>query len=90
MTMKLIRRLSTANKQATIPRHQASLRVRRRRTSFEAKYDCMSGWHGSGPQLTSQAERKRRKVGAAFNHAKMAEKLLAAQMRREAVRVAQE
>jgi len=36
-----------------------------------------------------QAERKRKKAGAAANHAKVAEKLFAAQMRREAVKQAQ-
>ncbi|KAJ9095184.1 hypothetical protein QFC19_007639 [Naganishia cerealis] len=36
-----------------------------------------------------QAERKRKKTGAAANHAKVAEKLFAAQMRREAVKAAQ-
>jgi DNA excision repair protein ERCC-5 len=36
-----------------------------------------------------QAERKRKKQGAAINHAKAAEKLFAAQMRREAVKAAQ-
>ncbi len=36
-----------------------------------------------------QAERKRKKTGAAANHAKVAEKLFAAQMRREAVKQAQ-
>ena len=36
-----------------------------------------------------QAERKRKKQGAAVNHAKTAEKLFAAQMRREAVKAAQ-
>lgn len=40
--------------------------------------------------LTHQAERKRKKAGAAVNHAKMAEKLLQAQLRREALRVAHE
>jgi hypothetical protein len=37
-----------------------------------------------------QAERKRKKAGAAFNATKMAEKLLQAQMRREALRLAQQ
>jgi len=36
-----------------------------------------------------QAERRRKKAGAAANHAKVAEKLFAAQMRREAVKQAQ-
>ncbi|ORY21108.1 hypothetical protein BCR39DRAFT_554229 [Naematelia encephala] len=46
---------------------------------------------GGAPVLkrATIAERKRRKAGAAANHAKMAEKLFAAQMRREAVKVAQ-
>jgi hypothetical protein len=34
---------------------------------------------------TLQIERKRRKAGAALNHAKVAERLLAAQLRREAL-----
>jgi DNA excision repair protein ERCC-5 len=38
---------------------------------------------------TSQAERKKKKAGAAASHAKVAEKLFAAQMRREAVKAAQ-
>ncbi|RXK36908.1 hypothetical protein M231_05810 [Tremella mesenterica] len=46
---------------------------------------------GGAPVLKRNtiAERKRRKAGAAANHARMAEKLFAAQMRREAVKAAQ-
>ena len=40
-------------------------------------------------QTDLQAERKRKKAGAAANHARVAEKLFAAQMRREAVKAAQ-
>ncbi|KAK4685349.1 DNA excision repair protein ERCC-5, partial [Tremellales sp. Uapishka_1] len=46
---------------------------------------------GGAPALkrSTIAERKRKKAGAAANHARMAEKLFAAQMRREAVKAAQ-
>lgn len=46
---------------------------------------------GGAPALkrSTIAERKRKKTGAAANHAKVAEKLFAAQMRREAVKAAQ-
>ncbi|KAL7421824.1 DNA repair protein rad2 [Cryptotrichosporon argae] len=46
---------------------------------------------GGAPVLKRNtiAERKKRKAGAVQNHAKMAEKLFAAQMRREAVKAAQ-
>lgn len=46
---------------------------------------------GGAPVLkrSTIAERKRKKAGAAANHARMAEKLFAAQMRREAVKAAQ-
>lgn len=46
---------------------------------------------GGAPGLKRQtiAERKRKRSGAAANHARMAEKLFAAQMRREAVKQAQ-
>ncbi|ODN82036.1 hypothetical protein, variant [Cryptococcus amylolentus CBS 6039] len=46
---------------------------------------------GGAPALkrSTIAERKRKKSGAAANHAKVAEKLFAAQMRREAVKAAQ-
>ncbi|WVQ81754.1 hypothetical protein IAT38_003879 [Cryptococcus sp. DSM 104549] len=46
---------------------------------------------GGAPALkrSTIAERKRKKAGAAANHAKVAEKLFAAQMRREAVKAAQ-
>ena len=37
------------------------------------------------PYVQQQAERKRKKAGAADSHAKLAERLLAAQMRREAL-----
>ncbi|WWC62039.1 uncharacterized protein I303_104627 [Kwoniella dejecticola CBS 10117] len=46
---------------------------------------------GGAPALkrATIAERKKKKAGAAANHAKVAEKLFAAQMRREAVKAAQ-
>ncbi|GHJ87920.1 hypothetical protein NliqN6_4322 [Naganishia liquefaciens] len=46
---------------------------------------------GGAPNLkrSTIAERKRKKTGAAASHAKVAEKLFAAQMRREAVKAAQ-
>ncbi|WVN88378.1 uncharacterized protein L203_103584 [Cryptococcus depauperatus CBS 7841] len=46
---------------------------------------------GGAPTLKKStiAERKRKKAGAAVNHTKVAEKLLAAQMRRKAVQAAQ-
>ncbi|KAJ9096024.1 hypothetical protein QFC21_005388 [Naganishia friedmannii] len=46
---------------------------------------------GGAPTLkrSTIAERRRKKTGAAANHAKVAEKLFAAQMRREAVKAAQ-
>ncbi|KAJ9121531.1 hypothetical protein QFC22_002149 [Naganishia vaughanmartiniae] len=46
---------------------------------------------GGAPSLkrSTIAERRRKKTGAAANHAKVAEKLFAAQMRREAVKAAQ-
>jgi DNA excision repair protein ERCC-5 len=46
---------------------------------------------GGAPNLKKStiAERRRKKAGAAANHAKVAERLFAAQMRREAVKQAQ-
>jgi hypothetical protein len=40
----------------------------------------------ANPPVDLQAERKRRKAGAAQSHARVAERLLAAQLRREAVK----
>jgi len=84
--------LSETYLQVAILRYQARLRIRRRGSRSEA-YDDRTNWLLyvlNMPSLTSlQSERKNKKSGAAESHAKIAEKLLAAQMRREAVNHAQ-
>jgi DNA excision repair protein ERCC-5 len=85
-------RLPTAHQQVVVPWYQACVRVRWRRAGAQARDYCAYPPPFPVPPFPDlhQAERKRRKLGAAQSHAKMAEKLLHAQMRRAAVSLAQE
>ena len=72
--------------QAFVLRNQASFRLRRRGPYTEKVH---FGEFGDAKQCPNthlrQNERKKKKAGAAASHARIAEKLLAAQMRREAL-----
>lgn len=79
------------DRQASVLRHQTGLCVRWRGAYVEEEHPGISitlwGVNVISPLL--QNERRKKKTGAATTHVKLAEKLLAAQMRREALNHAQ-
>ena len=79
------------DRQASVLRHQTGLCVRWRGACVETEHPGISltlqGLNLISPLL--QNERRKKKSGAAITHVKLAEKLLAAQMRREALNHAQ-
>lgn len=92
--------LPPAHQQAAVPRHQARVRVRRRRSGPQAQHHRQSAttpspassWSTDGPPrlgVPLQNERKLRKAGNAVNHAQTAEKILNLQLRQAALKQAQ-